>query len=139
MNDDRTQDELSAVRQELTKVAAAIQLLSAKQDGMGQLIDERWKSMEARLDMTARQTQQSIDLLVAALTKLETSHKESSTEVDVLRGDMRVYKVEFEDLQKMVIDQRDNLRWMWRTLVGGALTLAVTVVAFFITQQPFHK
>lgn len=120
---------------EITSLNAKIDLVGVKLDNMGALIDERWKSMESRFDSSARQTQQSVELLTASFVKLESSLRISETELSGAKADIRVLRTEFDDWKRAVEAIQNNLKWVVQSLVAGAITLAATIIAFFLTTK----
>src|SRR5258708_3667744 len=117
------------MERQIEKVASNGAVLTARFVGMTDLMDERWKSMEKRLEINASQERQSIELLTTALTKLQANQETASNQIAEVRRDHTGLRAEFNDWRRIFENSQSNVK-TWLTLLGGGfLTTIGTIIA----------
>jgi cell shape-determining protein MreC len=95
-----------------TKLDSFAREVRVGMEGMVKVLDERWRGIEQRFDMSDRQQQQNIELL--------------SSNVQI---EQRVTKTELDGLKEDLSSLKENLKWIWRALAGAV----ISVVVYFVT------
>ncbi len=129
------------------KVVAGANETKVGFDNLNRLLDERWKSMEQRYDMTDRQKQQSIDLLTQTVMRLEQGISATDTNVAMAAQEALLTKARLEDqkhqadavhaeLRKDITHITDMLRWTSRAFWGAVITSGVGGMVYVFSQAP---
>lgn len=122
-----TPDDNYDLQRQIDKLEAKVDKLDFKVqtgfEGVGELLGERLKGLEQRLEMTSKQQQQAIELLISAQSSNET-------QVQMVDRDLTKLKAEHSALSEKFEALRDNVKWTVRALVTTtAATVASLIVA----------
>src|SRR5215217_1275989 len=108
-----------------TKVDSFAREVRVGMEGMTKLLDERWRSVEQRFDMSDRQQQQNIELLGAQVQRIELHQSGVETQQSLLEGEQKVMKTEHDNLKTELASVKENLKWVVRTIVGAIIAIAI--------------
>jgi chromosome segregation ATPase len=127
---DKLDGKIDRVQQEVENSGEAMR---GTLENLSKLIDERWKSMEQRFDLTGRQQQQSIELLSETAKRQEQQRSAMETELSLMESDLKVEQTKREQLDNRINSIGSNLAKLAWLVVGGLLTFIGSVGVYLVT------
>jgi predicted nucleic acid-binding Zn-ribbon protein len=115
-------------------VDGKIARVEAKFDSFTTVFDERWKSMEMRLELASRQQQQAIELVTGAVLRVDQRQSDLDARQGTLEKDIALLEKEAETADKRFGELKDSITWLVRAVVGMGLTILAAVVVAFLTR-----
>jgi hypothetical protein len=130
------------------KVQSSTEATKAAIDGLANVLNERWKAMEQRFDLTGRQQQQSIDLVVATTADIQLKESARETRLASVESDLKVLSTrvaeqkvgtEAQHVQtdKDVAYANKRIDGLWTMLksVGSAIAVMILGITAWLIEQ----
>jgi hypothetical protein len=130
------------------RVQSSTEATKAAIDGLANVLNERWKAMEQRFDLTGRQQQQSIDLVVTTTQDIQLKESARETRLASVESDLKVLSTrvaeqkvgtEAQHVQtdKDVAYANKRIDGLWTMLksIGGAITVTILGITAWLVEQ----